>query len=173
MFCNHLIVNWLNEAYDIDQAILELLDHYNQSVENEDLKDNIESRILEIENHNEKIRTRLEQMGSEPISSSTHLGNLVRNLYDLENADSSENHLKHSILNYGARYFERAITRAILTMASECEDEKTIDLCKDILSSEEEINEELDQEIVGLTINYINNEMVENEKIDYASEEEN
>lgn len=171
MTCDRILINWLNEAYDVEQAIVDYLESFSETVEDDELKNRIEVRIVDTNNQAEKILERIEQLGGDLFTTRSNVGSLISNLHGVDTDFEINSILKGEIVSYGIKYFERAVMRVLLTLASECDDDPTIALCVDILKKEEEGIETIDQELIGTSIDYLNKEVIEEEKIDFSDQE--
>lgn len=167
MDCDRIIANRLNDAYSIEQAILDTLENHANEIQDEELKKRVEEQIEDIHNQAKKISDRVESLGFETVSTGSELVTWVENASILSFANEDDKLVKYSIIEYALKYFQRATITNVAAAAEECQDEITLNLCNQILEKELEDIEVLEQDLKGATIDFINKQTSEKTKIDW------
>jgi len=170
MECDRIIFAWLNETYALEQTIAEILDNYENETVDQDLKNRIEEQIEDTTNQAEIIKNRIEELDREIIATDSGIVTWAKNAASSTFAENKDKLVRYSMLEYCLKYLERAYVKATMIIAEECEDEKTIELCRNLLSNEAEDSEILDQELAGTVIDYLNRETIERPRIDWDEE---
>ncbi|MFA4996152.1 MAG: DUF892 family protein [Patescibacteria group bacterium] len=172
MECTRIIINLLKDAYTIEEAIIEILEQHVSDTEDTDIKLRLEEKVESISFQAEKVKQRVEELDDEVTTAKTGLANIIKNMEEYPLGFERGKMIKDTIIEYGTEYIQKATYKAILTAAEECKDEKTAELCEEIIGDEREASEYLDQNLAGVVIDYINHETIEKKDINYTGDDE-
>lgn len=172
MECVRIITNLLKDAYVMEEAIIEILEQHASDTDDNDIKSRLEEKTESVSAQAEKIKERIEELDDEVTTAKTGLATVVESMSEYPAGFEKSKIIKDTIIEFGIEYLQKATFKAILVAAEECRDEKTIELCEEIIGDETEASEYLDQILTEVMINYINHETIEKENIDYTGENE-
>ncbi|MCL5410924.1 MAG: ferritin-like domain-containing protein [Patescibacteria group bacterium] len=172
MQCVRIIINFLKDAYAMEEAIIEILEQHASDTEDIDIKMALEDKVESIAEQAEKIKDRVEELDDEVSTAKTGLAFVIRNMEEYHQGFEKGRIIKDTIIEYGIDCFQKATFKAIFTAAEVCRDDKTMKLCEELIGDERGTSEYLDHNLAGVVINYINHETIEKEDIDYTGEEE-
>jgi ferritin-like metal-binding protein YciE len=156
----------------MEQAVMEVLEQHSSDAENVEIKTLIEEKIESVHENSEKVKERVEELGDEVITGKTSLASIIRNMEQYPSGYEKNKTIKDVIIEYGLYYLEKAVYKAIIFAAKECNDQKTVSLCEKIIGNEIETAEYLDQNLGDIMIDYVNRKTIEKRKIDYTGEDD-
>ena len=172
MECVRIIINLLKDAYAMEEAVIEILEQHASNTEDIEIKSRLEEKAESISSQAEKVKQRVEELDDEVTTARTGLANIIKNMEEYPIGFEKGKTIKDTIIEYGIEYIQKAVYKAILTAAEECKDEKTAELCEEIIGDERETSEYLDQNLAGVIIDYINHETIEKGDINYTGDDE-
>lgn len=172
MECTRIIINLLKDAYAMEEAIIEILEQHASDTEDIDIKNRIEEKVESVSHQAEAVKRRVEELDDEVSTAKTGLAIVIRNMEEYPTGFEKGKIVKDTIIEYGIEAFQKATYKAILIAAEQCRDEKTIELCEEIIGDERETSEYLDQMLAGVVTSYIDHETIEKEDIDFNGEDE-
>jgi len=167
MECERAIANWLNDAYNAEQAIEQTLESFLEEAEDEELRNRVEAQIEETAHQAEKLKKRMEELDREPLPVESEIVTWLNSAGSIDFENEEDRLVRFALIKYSLKYLERALIKAIATAAEQCNDEKTIELCQNILGKELETAEILDQELYGVVTDFINRQVPEKEDINW------
>lgn len=150
-------VSWLNDAYAMEQGIVEnlerQLDHFESMPE---MKKSIQDHIEASKGHAEKIKVCIESLDEEVSTAKSAIGNIVGAMQGMSTALADDQMVKDAIANFATEHFEIASYTALATTARELGEDHIAEVCEEIMQDEQEMADLLERNLPLVTTSYLN-----------------
>jgi ferritin-like metal-binding protein YciE len=135
-----IYVAWLNDAYGMENALVQVLEnHAKDAQDHPQMQAKIQEHLDKTRQHAELVKGCIERRGGSTSAVKTGMANLVGVMQGLSTGMAEDELVKNGIADYAAENFEIASYRALLTAAQVLGDEQTAQVCQQILADEQDM----------------------------------
>ncbi|PRX50331.1 ferritin-like metal-binding protein YciE [Prauserella shujinwangii] len=145
------VINWLNDAYAMEQALEETLQRHAQDAqgENEEVQTRIERHIEETRGQAQIVRECIEALGGQVSGVKSAFATMFGAMQGQASRPAGDTMVKNAIADYAAEHFEIATYRALIDAAERIGEREIADRLRGILQQEEEMARFLEQKLPG------------------------
>ncbi len=135
-------LTWLNDAYAMEQGLVETLEkHRDQSEDYPDIQANIEEHLEQTKHHAELVKGCIERLGGDVSTVKDAMANMMGTMQGMMTGMAKDTLVKNGIADYAAEHFEIASYTALKAAAEEMGDQDTVAVCDQIIPEEEAMAE--------------------------------
>lgn len=140
MDCKELLIKWLNNAYAMENALLEVMQNHAE-IAKDGAKADIEHHIDETRNQAERAKREVQRLGGEITDPDPDKKMLIDSMIEMSKESSPDMMVKAAIMDHATEHMEMADYTAIIRLAEECGEQETVDIMKETLKEENEMAE--------------------------------
>lgn len=145
---NKLIVAWLNDAYALENAIVEALEkQVDVASDHPTVSAGIQRHLEDTKQHAETVRTCLAQLDETPSGVKTMLASVGGKVQGLTMGAARDDLVKFALNDYSTEHMEIASYKALIVAAKELGHTGIADACRQILQEEEQMAAWLDEQL--------------------------
>jgi ferritin-like metal-binding protein YciE len=153
------LLQWLRDAHAMEEQAEDMLSSQAKRLENyPELRSRIEQHLRETRRHAERVQNCIERQGSSTSTIKDMTGKVVAVGQGLSGLFVGDEVVKGSLADYTFEHMEIASYKMLIAAAEECGDSETKRVCQDILREEEAMASWLEQNLSGLTKQYLKRE---------------
>lgn len=131
------IVAWLRDAYAMEQGLVPVLNNHAKDAEDQpEVRARIERHVSETDNHAERVRQCLAELGEQPSLLKSATGKLAGLIQAPMSSMARDEGVKNILTDYAAEHFEAACYRALANAARSAGYPRIADVCTEILAEE-------------------------------------
>src|SRR5947209_7872816 len=147
-----VVISWLNDAYGMEKALVQILEHQvKDAKEYPEVQTRLQQHLDETRSHAELVQSAIERLGGHTSTIKSGISSLFGQMQALSTGPAKDELVKNSLADFAAEHFEIASYRSLISAASEVNDQETVTVCRQILRDEEAMAEWLDRNIPVLT----------------------
>lgn len=148
---NDLLVAWLNDAYGMENALVQILEHQvKDAQELPEVQSRIQLHLEQTRQHAEMVKSCVERLGGSTSSLKSGLASLFGQMQALSTGAAQDEMVKNALADFAAENFEVASYTALITAAQEIGDMQTVTVCQQILQQDQEMAQWLAQNLPNL-----------------------
>jgi ferritin-like metal-binding protein YciE len=145
---NELLIDWLNDAYAMEQAQIAMLEnHARDASDFAEMNQRLLLHIDETRRHASLMHDCLIQLDARPSAVKSGLNRLMNQIRDWATGTDDDELVKNTIADIAAEQFEIASYEALLTAASDVGNQQVVQACEQILRDEYDMAEWLKQHL--------------------------
>ncbi len=142
------VIKWLNDAYAMENGLVQVLEKHAKDAEGHpQVHNRIQEHIEETRRHADRVRESIERLGGDTSTLKTTLANVAGTLQGMSTGAAEDELVKNAIADYAAEQFEVASYRALIAAAEELGDQETVRACQENLREDEEMARWLEQQL--------------------------
>ncbi|HEU5382719.1 MAG TPA: ferritin-like domain-containing protein [Ktedonobacteraceae bacterium] len=135
-----LIVSWLNDAYGMENALVQILEHQIKDAKDyPQVQTKLEQHLEQTRRHAQLVKDCIEAHGSSTSTIKTGMANLFGQMQALSTGAARDEMVKNALADYAAENFEVASYTALVRAAQELGDQQTATTCQQILQEDQEM----------------------------------
>lgn len=143
-----MLINWLNDAHGMENALIKVLEHQIKDAQNyPQIQTKIEQHLEQTRRHAQLVQGCVEALGGKTSAVKTGLASLFGQMQAISTGAARDEMLKNSLNDYAAECFEVASYTALIEAAKALGDQQTMRVCQQILQEEEEMARWLHQNL--------------------------
>lgn len=152
---NELLISWLNDAYGMENSLIETLEeHEKAAAQYPKIQAKIQEHLNLTKGHAEKIQALIGQLNGD-VSALKKIGAIVMgNIQGIAGRVFDDAIVKNSIAEFAAENFEIASYSAIIALAESFGENNVADVCQGILADEQEMADWLDTNLPDLVLEF-------------------
>jgi ferritin-like metal-binding protein YciE len=148
-----LLVPWLNDAYAMESALIQLyVNHARDAEDHPGIRARLEEQVETSRRHAEQLKECLLRIGSGPSVIKTALGSMVGAMEALSMDVLTDEAVHDAIADYAAVNYSIATYKVLVVAAEDLEDYDTAMTCRAILREEEEMARWLEMQIPPVAV---------------------
>ncbi len=164
-------LDWLNDAYSMEQSISKVLENHVQDAKDYPLiQTQLQKHLEQTRHHAEIIKGCIERLGESPSTIKSGMANITGMLGGVSTGMAKDELVKNAISDYATEHFEIACYTALITAAQDYGDVDTVLACESIRRDEEEMAQWLEQQLPVVVQETLRNE-AKSGKTDEASDD--
>lgn len=142
------VVDWLNDAYAMEQALEETLRlHATDAKDHPDLAERLEQHAEETRAQAETVRSCIEKLGGKVSGTKSAFANVVGAIQGMVNKPMSDTMLRNGVADYAAEHFEIATYRALIEACENIGEPEIVEQLTRILHQEEAMARFLEEKL--------------------------
>ena len=151
MTAKDLLISWLNDAYGMENALIEILEHHIKDAQDyPHVQAKLEQHLEQTRRHAQMVKGCIQTLGGQPSAIKTGMAKLFGQMQALSTGPAQDEMLKNALADYAAENFEVASYTALIRAAQELGDQQTAKVCQQILQEDEEMARWLQQNLPTL-----------------------
>lgn len=133
-----VLISWLNDAYGMENALVQVLDSQVGDAENHpQVQAKIQEHLRQTKRHADLVKGCIERLGGSTSSVKSGMASLFGKVQGMATSPAQDTLVKDGISDFAAENFEIASYKALMAAAGEMGDEETVLTCRQILQDEE------------------------------------
>jgi len=142
------VVKWLNDAYAMENALVQVLEnHAKDAQDHPQVQSRLQEHLETTRRHADRVKECIEHLGGDTSSLKTGMANIMGTLQGMSTGPAEDELVKNALSDYAAEQFEVASYRALITAAEELGDQETVRACQENLREDEEMARWLEQQL--------------------------
>ncbi len=142
MATNKTLLTWLNDAYAMEEVLVEVLEkRVDQTKNHPDVQKRIKEHLEETKRHGDMVKESITRLDGSVSPVKSAVANISGFMQGMASGLPHDALVKNSIADYAAEHFEIASYHALMTAAEELGDKETANMCAEILEDEEAMAE--------------------------------
>lgn len=153
------LMDWLRDAHAMEGSLVTLQERQLESLDGPpSVKGRIEEHLEATRQHEEKLKSLIEQLGGDTSAVKEGAGTVFSNLQAMMTAGAPDMLVKISIANYAVEQFEMAAYKSLIAAAQELGMSDVEQTCRENIQQEEEMAKWLDEHLAQVTREYLQKE---------------
>ena len=140
MGCKELLIQWLNNAYAMENAMLEIMQNHAEIAEGI-IKEELQRHIDETRHQEERAKMEIQRLGGKIVNPDAEKMTLIDAMIMMSKQGSPDKIVKAAIMDYAIEQLEIADYTAIIRLADECGEQETVEAIQETLREENEMAE--------------------------------
>jgi len=146
-----LILDWLNDAYGMENALIKILDHQIKDARDyPPVQAKLEQHLEQTKRHAQLVKDCVEAHGGKTSTTKTGMAKLFGQMQAVSTGSARDEMVKNALADYAAENFEVASYTALICAAQELGDQPTVSVCQQILQEDQEMATWLQNNLPGL-----------------------
>jgi ferritin-like metal-binding protein YciE len=134
------LVAWLNDAYSMENALVQTLENHADDAKNHpQMEARIRRHIEETRHHAELVESCVRRLGADTSTMKNIAGTLFGTMQGIATGMYEDELVKNALMDFAAEQFEIACYKALIVAAEDLGDHETAHICRTILRDEEEM----------------------------------
>lgn len=156
MSANDTLISWLNDAYALEQHLINVLkNHSSDAAGHPHMQRRIEQHLEETHRHADIVKDCIERMGGSTSAAKSAMGRFSGIFSGISAGGAHDELVKNRLSDYSMEHLEIASYKAIIAAAEALGHQDIAEACRSILVDEEQMAEWLDQNVAGVVQEYL------------------
>src|SRR5258708_39566058 len=126
-------IAWLNDAYGMENALIEILQHQIKDAKDyPHVQPRLEQHLEQTRGHAQMVKQCIERLGGKTSTVKTGMAKLFGQIQALSTGPAKDEMLKNALADYAAENFEVASYTPLIIAAQELGEQQTATLCEQI-----------------------------------------
>ncbi len=148
--------SWLNDAYAMEQNLIQVLESHAQDARNHpSMHARIQQHLEQTRHHADLIEGCINRRGNSPSTVKSGIASITGAVQGVTSAIAPDELVKNVLADFASENFEIASYKSLITAARAIGDEETARVCEQILRDEEDMARWLEQQIPEVTREYL------------------
>jgi ferritin-like metal-binding protein YciE len=153
------LFNWLNNAYAMELALVEVLNnHARDAAGLPHVQQHLNAHIAQTRVQADRLKNVIESSGGKVSNTKALLGNLVGQFNAVSTAMCQDELVKNALMDFASEQFEIACYTSLIAAAEEIGLAQVADVCRKNLAEEVAMAEWLQEQIPDVTRSYLRTE---------------
>lgn len=140
MTARELLINWLNDAHGMENALIQILEHQIKDAKDyPQVQSKLEQHLEQTRQHAQKVKGCVEALGSSTSAVKTGMANIFGQIQALSTGAAKDEMVKNALADFAAENFEVASYSAIIHIAQQLGEQQTVNVCQQILQEDAEM----------------------------------
>lgn len=150
------VVNWLNDAYAMENSLIQVLENQAEDAEGHpEVHNRIQEHIETTRRHADRVEECIKRLGSDTSTLKTGTAKVGGTLQGMSTGAAEDVLVKNVLAGYAGEQFEIASYRSLIAAAEEIDDQETVRACQENLREDEEMARWLEQQIPIVTQEFL------------------
>ena len=134
MTANDTLIAWLNDAYGMENALVQILEHQIKDAESyPQVQSMLQTHLKQTREHADTVKGCIQQLGGDTSALKTGMASVFGKVQALSTGAASDEMVKNALADYAAENFEVASYRALIAAAYEAGEAQVATACQQIL----------------------------------------
>lgn len=143
-----MFIAWMKDAYAMEISLIETMERRVDAAEGyPQIQERDREHLEETRRHADMMKSCIEAYDEDTSSVKSGMSKLTGMLQGMGTKGASDTLVKNSIADYASEHFEIASYRALIEAAREFGDQKTLEVCQEILKDEERMASFLEEHL--------------------------
>lgn len=135
-----LLIDWLNDAYGMENALIQILEHQIKDASSyPQVKAKLEQHLEQTRRHAELVKNCVEMHGGSTSTMKAGMAKLFGQMQAVSTGAAKDEMVKNALADYAAENFEVASYTALVRAAQDLGDQHTASVCQQILQEDQEM----------------------------------
>jgi ferritin-like metal-binding protein YciE len=149
---NELYLAWLNDAYALEQSLVEVLErHVTDAKDYPTIQARLQQHLDETRRHAELVKGCVERLGGDTSAIKSGMAKVMGTFQGMSTRFAKDELIKNALADYSAEHFEIASYTSLLAAARSLGDTETAQVCQQILQDEQAMQDWLLHQIPVIT----------------------
>ncbi len=145
------LIAWLNDAYGMENALIEILQHQIKDAKDyPQVQPRLEQHLEQTQGHAQMVKECIERLGGKTSTIKTGMAKLFGQMQALSTGSAKDEMLKNALADYAAENFEVASYTALIRAAQDLGEQQTATVCEQIRQEDEEMARWIQQNLPTL-----------------------
>ncbi len=150
------VIKWLNDAYGMETALIQVLENHAKDAEGHpQVRNGIQEHIETTRRHADRVKECIQHLGGDASSLKAGTAKISGTLQGMSTGVAEDELVKNAISDYSAEQFEIASYRSLIAAAEELGDQETVRACQENLREDEEMAQWLEQQLPAVTQEFL------------------
>lgn len=156
------MVNWLNDAYGLENNLIQVLEHRVKDMKDHpQMQAKVQQHLEQTRHQAEMLRGCIERLGGKTSALKTGIANIMGTFQGMSTEAAPDEMVKNALSDYASEQFEIACYTSLIAGAEAIGDTETAQICRQILREEEDMANWLAQQIPVITKMYLGEQVRE------------
>ena len=143
-----LLLNWLNDAHGMENALVQILEHQVKDAKDyPQVQAKLQEHLEMTRQHADLVKECVERLGGSTSALKTGMANLFGQVQALSTGAAQDEMVKNALADYAAENFEVASYTALIAAAEDVGDMQTAVTCRQIRQQDQEMASWLEQNL--------------------------
>ena len=149
---NELYLAWLNDAYGLEQSLVQVLErHVTDARDYPQIQARLQQHLDETRQHADLVKSCIERLGSDTSAIKSGMATVMGAVQGMTTRAAKDELIKNALADYSAEHFEIASYTSLISAARSLGDQETARICEQILRDEEAMQSWLARQIPLIT----------------------
>ncbi len=149
---NELYLAWLNDAYGLEQSLVQTLErHVKDAKDHPQIEARLQQHLEETRRHADLVESCIVRLGSSTSSIKSGMSTIMGAVQGMSTGPAKDELIKNALADYSAEHFEIASYTSLISAAQSLGDLQTAQICQQILQDELAMQSWLAQQIPLIT----------------------
>jgi ferritin-like metal-binding protein YciE len=149
---NELYISWLNDAYGMEQSLVQVLERHAMDAQSHpQMQARLQQHLEETRRHAELVKSCIQRLGSDTSTLKSGMATIMGAVQGMSTRAAKDELIKNALADYSAEHFEIASYTSLISAAMALGDTETAQVCQEILRDEEAMESWLTQQIPLIT----------------------
>ena len=145
------LIAWLNDAYGMENALIEILEHQIKDAKDyPHVQPKLEQHLDQTRQHAQMVKDCIERLGGNTSTVKAGMAKLFGQMQALSTGAAKDEMLKNALADFAAENFEVASYTALITAAQQLGELQTATVCEQIRQQDEEMARWIEQNLPTL-----------------------
>lgn len=146
-----LVIAWLNDAHGMENALIQVLEnHVKDAKDYPQVQAKLQQHLDQTRRHAQMVKDCVEGLGGSTSALKTGMATLSGQVQAISTGAAHDELVKNALADFASENFEIASYTALISAAQELGDQKTIQVCQQILRDEQDMANWLHQNLPSL-----------------------
>ena len=161
MECREWLVSWLNDAYAMEEGMVNTLEnHVDQLEDRPDIQTAVRAHLEHTRSQADRVGRCLEMLGEKPSTLKKGGMELMGSIDSKTTGMAEDKIIKDLLAEYGSEHFEIASYRALVQAATICGEQQVAMMCEEILREVEQMARTLDRNLETVVASFLGSPVV-------------
>ncbi len=134
---NDLYIAWLNDAYSLEQSLVQTLErHIKDAKDHPQIEARLQQHLEETRRHADLVESCIVRLGSSTSSLKSGMSTIMGAVQGMSTGPAKDELIKNALADYSAEHFEIASYTSLISAAQSLGDLETAQICQRILEDE-------------------------------------
>jgi ferritin-like metal-binding protein YciE len=150
------VIKWLNDAYGMETALVQVLENHAKDAEGHpQVQNRIQEHLETTRRHADRVEECIQRLGGDTSSLKAGVSKITGTLQGMSTEPAEDELVKNALSDYASEQFEVASYKSLITAAQELGDEETVRACQENLREDEEMARWLEQQLPTITQGFL------------------
>ncbi len=146
-----LLINWLNDAHGMENALIQVLEHQIKDARDyPQVRSKLEQHLEQTRRHAQMVKDCVEALGGKTSTVKTGMASLFGSMQALSTGPAKDEMVKNALSDYAAENFEVASYTALIRAAQDLGETRTAQVCEQIRQEDEAMAQWIGQNLPAL-----------------------
>lgn len=143
-----ILIAWLNDAYAMENNLIEVLEHQvKDAKDHPNVAGKLQQHLEQTRHHADLVKDCVESLGGSTSSLKSGMANIMGKVQALSTGAAEDEMVKNALQDYGAECFEVASYTALIAAADNLGEARVSSVCQEILAEDRAMAQWIEQNL--------------------------